>query len=193
LAVGGAAALDTAAQAALGPLALIPGRGSYFKRLAAYLAAGAALMVLKAQPVLERALAKEMVEAAAASWLEAAVPLSAALSLKPVTREALEGEEGAAAKLLASLVPLVEKLAADPAASNSPALAELARRLKNQGYELKEAPNGPREPAILIWEDDLRDRYDTFGLVRPGEAVVVEESPVIKDGAVAAKGLVAKK
>jgi hypothetical protein len=181
--IGGAAVFDTASQAALAPIA---GGGSYFKRLALYLGAGAALLLIKARPSLERAKTRENALLAISSWLDSAVSLSAVLVRKALAPAgpALKDESE---ELLAKIVPAVRALLADPALAESPALAELSRRLLNCGYEVS-----PKEsaPAPLLWEDGLRERYDTFGLARAGQKVVVEEEPVVKDGRVVRKGLV---
>jgi MFS family permease len=180
--LGGAAALDTASQAALGPVL----GGGYIKRLFFYLGAGAALILVKGRPSLERAKTRESVSAAVKAWLEAAVALGAALSRK-VSGKAEGAPESGGEDVLARIVPGVKSLLADPAFSESPALAEIARRLSNHGFEL-----GAQEPLAmsLVWEEGMRDRYDTFGLARAGQKVAVEEQPVIKDGKVVRKGMV---
>ncbi|MDR2455646.1 MAG: hypothetical protein LBE49_03495, partial [Deltaproteobacteria bacterium] len=184
--IGGAAVLDTASQAALGPLAPIAGGGSYFKRLALYLGAGASLLLIKAKPSLERTKTRENAVLAILSWLEEAVSLAAVL-VRKVAAPIGPAEKEESEELLAKIVPSVRTLLADPALRDSSALAELSRRLLNSGYEVS-----PKEsaPTALFWDDGLRERYDTFGLVRSGQKVVVEEEPVIKDDRVIRKGLV---
>jgi hypothetical protein len=186
--VGSAAAIDAASRLALGPLA--PGQGSFLKRLLVYLGAGTALRFLKAKPVLQRERAREIAARSAEAWLEAAGAVSAALiaRLSSGSPGGLEAGQSRDERLLASLVPLARTLLAAPEGRGSAALAELARKLANHGYELEAAP---KEAQRLAWAPELSSRYETFGLVRPGQIVVVEEEAVIKDGAVAAKGLVA--
>lgn len=193
LILGGVAALDTASRAALGPLAPIAGGGSFFKRLVFYAGAGAALIFIKAKPVLARGRAKENVSVAVANWLETVTVLAAVLRRKvgaPVGLSA-DNDDG---ELLVRIVPLVRTMLANPVLAESPALDELARRLANHGFDLASEPAAllsAAQPAVLVWEAGLSASYDTFGLIRAGQRVVVEEQPVIKDGRVVRKGMVA--
>jgi hypothetical protein len=196
LVVGGAALADAAAQVVKGPLAAVPGLGAggFLKRLALYAGAAAALLIIKARPVLDRGLWAETVETSVTAWLESAVPLAAALSQKASARPGALSDEAASAALLAEAVPLVKKLIAQSQGDSPPALAALARRLSNAGWDLgpaEEAAAGDREPKRLAWEPAMAATYDTFGLIGAGQAVVEEEAPVVKDGLVVRKGLVA--
>lgn len=55
-----------------------------------------------------------------------------------------------------------------------------------------EQPTQSPEEGPLIWDDSLRDRYKTFGIVEPGMPLRILEEPLIRDGQVERRGLVAR-
>ncbi|HPP52454.1 MAG TPA: hypothetical protein PK777_05855 [Thermoguttaceae bacterium] len=48
------------------------------------------------------------------------------------------------------------------------------------------------EPDTFVWQTESYEKYETFGEVEPGDRVIVERSPVIREGNVIKKGLVRK-
>jgi hypothetical protein len=44
----------------------------------------------------------------------------------------------------------------------------------------------------LKWEEDLKKKYKCFGIIEPGDPVIVEDEPVIQNGMVAELGSVRK-
>ena len=81
----------------------------------------------------------------------------------------------------------------------------LIQELRNGGYEI-DKPNpalfeNPTEsaqppvikrPDILYWSEEMREKYETFGLVEEGDPVAIMDEPVIQNGSVVKKGQVKK-
>jgi hypothetical protein len=64
-------------------------------------------------------------------------------------------------------------------------IAELKGSAEVMGY------SSPVE-GFKIWKEEMRERFETFGIVRPGDEVEIVEQPVMKDGSVSKKGTVRK-
>ncbi len=132
------------------------------------------------------------VRQAIAQWLEAAVCLQATVAVlqrgpPPVNREAVLGRLGRYVQRLSRASKDDLLLAAE----------ELIQEARSVGFEgLPDEPvfvrdSAPIKPEI-VWRENLRERYETFGHIEDGDRVSVEEEPVILNGKMLKKGLVRK-
>ena len=88
------------------------------------------------------------------------------------------------------LCDLVAKIKALPTVSRDNmefAVQELIQETKNMGFA------GSDVPSQLVWEEPMRQEYDTFGNVEPGDQVIVERESVRFKDTLKQKGLVRKK
>jgi hypothetical protein len=188
--VGGLAVLDltiTTLKSVLLP-SFLRGSNMAFKRRIVYILAFLALLVMKPQTRLDREKWRKLLESAALVWLESAVATAAVLMFRlrqPSTPQSWPSDT----RLTAEISVLVKRLMADPRLSDSLPLAELAQKLINAGYELTPEPRQVA-PKVLVWRADMSDSFHTFGLVKEGQSVTVEEEPILRDGLVFKKGLV---
>jgi hypothetical protein len=196
-AVGGVALTDSLlliAKGALVPAFLAGGRGSFVKRLAFYLGAAAALVFVKAEKTFDLALMRSQTLAAVEAYLEATAPLAVVLTHRldklGLTQFGLTSRDDET-KLLWETASLVKRLRARPWASEDSILDELVRKLSNAGFQMS-PPAQSIGPQQLIWTADLKDLYETFGLVEDGQPVLVEEEPIVRDGHVLRKGQVVR-
>lgn len=194
-ATAGIALADAAVSLASGAFLPYPFRGAkspLWKRALIYAGAALALVALKGKGAFDCAAHRAQVDCAVRSRLESAVSLAAVLLFRARERRpglAPQGEE----KLLAGLAADVRKLVSGPGALEDARLSGLARRLENAGFELASPAGGPEGPEEFPWDPARADLYETFGYIRRGEAVVVEEEPVVRDGKVLRKGQVARR
>ncbi|MDR1656322.1 MAG: hypothetical protein LBT47_02040 [Deltaproteobacteria bacterium] len=188
---GGLAAFDAAATIAKS--AALPSffgtSGSFFKRLGLYMVIGLALLVIKPQKTYDRSKWQKILQAAVEAYLELAAAAAAVIMFR------LQNRSGPVSpppeiRLAGEIIGPVRRLMSEPAFSESLPLAELVQKLTNFGFELTPEA-GTKVPSVLIWQETMSESYDTFGLVKAGQSVTVEEEPIIKDGRVFKKGLVA--
>jgi hypothetical protein len=188
--VGGIAVFDTiitSLKSALIP-SFLKGSNMAFKRRIVYILAILALLMMKPETSLDREKWRKLLESTALAWLESAARVAAVLMFRlrqPSAPKSLPSDT----RLTAEISVLVKRLMADPRLSDSLPLAELAQKLGNAGYELTPEPRQVA-PKVLAWQAIMAKSYDTFGLVREGQSVIVEEEPIIRDGEVLKKGLV---
>jgi hypothetical protein len=94
--------------------------------------------------------------------------------------------------LVEKVTSIVQRLRNKESFEQDPAFQELIRKLANAGYETK-ILKATSEQRLIVWEEQMSSDYKTFGLVRPGQTLVIEEEPVRKDGQIIRKGLVVPK
>ncbi|MDR2349226.1 MAG: hypothetical protein LBF41_01200, partial [Deltaproteobacteria bacterium] len=192
LLVGATAAVDAAVRVAKG--AVLPGfsgggSGSFAKRLGLYLALTLALFLVKAKPDFDREGWRANLESTVDLYLRGVIPLAAVLMFR-LGEKTEPSDAGGELKLLEDLVPLVKRLKGNPEVDGLAAFSQLTRKMENAGFDLT-LKNKGTAPESLVWDGSLSDSYDTFGRVKNGQRVIVEEEPLIKDGEVLKKGLVA--
>jgi hypothetical protein len=190
--VGTAAAVDTAIQVAKGALMpgfLLGGKGSFIKRLGLYLALSLALFLVKAKPGFDKGVWRQSLDSSIDAFLHAIVPLSAVLMFRLKERKETYDTVDET-KLIKDIVPLIRKLKDNPLLNDEVLFSQIVQKIENAGFDM--TPLASRDsPAILVWEQSLIERYNTFGYIKLGQKVIVEEEPLIKDGEVIKKGLVA--
>jgi hypothetical protein len=177
----------------MGPLSLpgiLGGGGSgRARRLGAYAAAFLILLFARGRGGADPASREAQARAAVKAYLSLAVPLLMAILRGAGQRPgATGGPGGAADRAMAEAVSLLGRLLKRGAGEGSEALLEdIGRKLALAGFEA----GGPPEPGErLIWSEELKESYDTFGRVRAGQPVTVEEWPVLRNGEVIRKGQV---
>jgi hypothetical protein len=159
---------------------LMGGRGSALKRIALYLAAGFVLVFARPKAHVSRGQQEQLAREAIDQWLNSAILLIGLLTESP-PEVAVEDS----ADVLAALADKALSLRQVPDERLPEAAEELRQELRNLGFEAD-----PGAAQTLQWEEDCNDRYETFGLVAPGDRVIVEREPVVFRGAVRRKGLV---
>lgn len=81
----------------------------------------------------------------------------------------------------------------------------LVQELRNAGYELgkpnpklfeksdnEQKPANVSRPNVVCWTEDMREKYETFGLVEAGDSVAIMTEPLVQNGVVTQKGQVKK-
>jgi hypothetical protein len=142
----------------------------------------------------ERQSHEEVVRTYIEQWLNWAVPVLALLCLcRALPTEESADRESAFGRIAA----LIYALHSTPAESLPVAADELIQEARNCGFEgLEGTPafssTGPGSPEVLVWSDDLQEKYVPFGHVVQGEKVQIERRPVIFNGSIVARGLVRK-
>lgn len=177
---------------------VLGGKTGFWKRLFFYLGAAAILFLVKGGRVCDYSAHRLQVRRRIEDYLRSAVPLVLVLLFGAGTGEGeakspsdgRDDEPPAEVGLVRKISSVVRRLRARGVFEDDPAFHELVRGLANAGYET--GPPGAREEP-LVWDESLASDYDTFGLVRAGQRVVVEEEPVRKDGLVVRRGLVRPK
>lgn len=132
------------------------------------------------------------VREAVAQWLEAAVCLQVAVGRLQRDRP-IPNKEAALGRLGRYVQALYRASKDDlPLAAE-----ELIQEARTFGFEgLPDEPVFVRDSAPMkqeiVWREDLREKYETFGHIEDGDRVSVEREPVILDGKVLEKGRVRK-
>ncbi len=203
---GGAALTDAGLQLLKSRLpAFLGGRKSGFlKRVLVYVGAAFALLLLKPAKTYDRTAYREQLETEAELWIRALFPLIATLMFRGAAAanpfNPLEGSE----KTLVAVVRIAQDMSRYQHQTGGKhleyAVAEMLQTLEIGGFQMPKAlsvePGAASSAAdvgeVFRWEPDMTQRYDMFGLIRPGENVVVEQMPVIQDEKIIKKGLVRK-
>jgi hypothetical protein len=185
-AVGGLALLDSLAFILKG--GILPSwfggqKSSWFKRLFFYSAAILALLLMKNQIQFDLGDHRREVEKALDAYLKSFIPIMLILMYRSEEnlRKTLTSDQ---AELLLKVAGLVKKLSAKPGASENLLLSELSRKLTNAGFEMSQDVSG----KPMVWDEGLKELYDTFGYIKNGQKVIIEEEPIFKDGKVVKKG-----
>lgn len=177
--LGVAVVVDTGA-------AVFRGKGfrGLVKRIFVYLPTFFLLRHITPQPKYDRETHKRAVELAVEQWLNGAVTLLACLSARGTTIK-VDPEE-----IIRGLAKHVYELRSCPADQFPVAVSELIQEARKLGFEgLELDASGPRSP---VWAAEMRDKYNTFGLIEEGDPLLIEREPVILRGEVLEKGLVRK-
>jgi MFS family permease len=184
--VGTAFAVDTVIGVIkLGSLSTFLGgkKSSWFKRLFMYLAAFLILLLVKGKEELSLDSYDREVFFTIKYYLDFSASLVSVLLYRIKSRNLMIGDDNS--KLLSELVPIIKKLIERD--TDNHLVQELKRKLMLSGFEM-ESPLVAE--TSLKWSESLKERYDTFGYVKMGEMVSVEEEPIVKNGMVLRKGQV---
>jgi hypothetical protein len=170
------------------------GRGSAVKRVFLYIAVIFVLVIAKCRPRYNPQEYRETVRSVIAQWLDGVLVLLIWLCYHDRNIQ----EETNLAPAISELGDMIQALHHTSKENLPVAVEELILEAKNQGFEGLDGPSQFRgsdapEQIILSWTEDLRERYDVFGHVEPGDDVIVQIQPVTFNGAIRKKGSVRKK
>lgn len=192
-AIGVAAVAELGAVAAsrLNPAALwraLSGR-ALFSRLRLYLLATLLFIFLRPTPQIDFEATERLLRAQLAGWIDGAL-----LRLYPLATAAERPTSSLDPALARAIVELAEQLPRgdrDRLEESAEALLREARRLGLDGLDRK--PTTQAESSeTMIWDGSDTIRFDTFGVIEPGDRVQVVASPVTQGGRVLVKGQVRK-
>lgn len=195
--VGG---IDTALQIFKGflPWPILGGAVAFAKRLLLYGVIGFIFFVSRRSNVCDHDHYRSEVEGIIEQWLRSAMAVIAVLTFKVESLEEnpFHPKQGDTRSLV-DIAGIVVKLK-QAAPSDVPiVIDELAQRLTTRGFQISDFSATDEQQAAqhhtLIWEEWMCERYQTVGIIRPGDTVKIEEEPIIRDGAVEQKGMVRKK
>lgn len=158
------------------------GRQSGFKRVVVYALAILVLVFSKRIPRIDRRGYEDTVNCILQQWLDEAVILLALLLHPGSPKQAVADTDN----MLCSLVAKIKALPAVGRDNMEFAIQELIQETKNMGFA---GEGGPRQ---FVWEESMREEYDTFAHVEPGDLVVIERESVRFNDALKQKGLVRK-
>ncbi|MDR2338525.1 MAG: hypothetical protein LBF40_00045 [Deltaproteobacteria bacterium] len=167
------------------------GGGGRLKRLFLYLAAFLILLLAKGKESFDSKAWEATVRESLKAYLSSAIPMLTVLLYRMGSMGA--ADSGDAMGLLAETVALVKRLLAkggEAGEGEGYLLSDLRRKLSLAGFEMGDDSGPAGAGKALVWSESMKSSYDTFGHVRPGESVTVEEEPVTKDGRVLRKGQV---
>lgn len=181
--LGVAVVVDTGA-------AVFRGKGflGVVKRIFGYLATIFLLRHIAPQPKYDRETHKRAVELAVEQWLNGSVMLLACLSASPVSTPTIKANPEEIIRGLARHVYELRSCLPDQLQVAVSELIQEARKLGFEGLELDASNSG----SPLVWAPEMRDKYNTFGLIEEGDSVIIERDPVILSGKVLERGLVRK-
>jgi hypothetical protein len=137
---------------------------------------------------------EKTVRACIEQWIDWAVPLLAVLCLHRPGAARAGTDRDKALRKIGKLIYALHRTGPE----SLPVVAhELIQEAKNSGFEgLEGLPafldSARQEKQVLTWKPDLQGRYEAFGHIVEGDAVVVEREAVILGGQVVQRGLVRK-
>jgi len=137
---------------------------------------------------------EKAVRASLEQWVDWAVPMLVVLCLHRSGPPQTQTDKDRALRRLGGLVYALHRASVDAL----PVVAhELIQDAKNSGFEGLEGPPafldaGHTETETLIWKQDLRSQYETFGDIAEGDPVRIERPAVVFGGEVVQRGLVRK-
>jgi len=170
------------------------GRGSGLKRVFLYIAVIFVLVIAKCRPRYNLQEYRETVRSVIEQWLDGVLVLLIWLCGSDHQIQ----EEASLKPAISGLGEQIQALHHISKENLPVAVEELIQEAKNQGFEGLDGPPQFRrsdspEQIVLSWTEELRERYDAFGHIEPGDDVIVQVQPVIFDGAIRKKGTVRKK
>lgn len=189
-------------------------KNSFWKRAAFYVLAIFCLLLVKRQKTYDAEAYKKVVGNTADLWIRSMFPIIAVLMQRP--KEPGEGKGGSGGEdLLSDLTREFQAIHQYQSQASGKeleyAIAGMTQEFEMQGVVFPDTlPSGtspsetdsveqPSESSIpkihrvgdiFIWSHSFGDSYKVFGLAKEGQKVVVQETPVIRDGEVVKKGLV---
>lgn len=160
----------------------------FVKRLLAYAGISALLILTRQVYRFDRATYLPLVEFSIGQWLDEGLLLLYLLDRTLVPTRALTVLDGEFAR---AIIELHRSRAENLATSAEGVLLE-ARRLGLEGLagEPGFVTGRDDEAETFAWQPEHAERYRTFGVVEPGDLVIVEEAPIVQNGLVTDKGLV---
>ena len=170
--------------------AVFRGKGFWglVKRILAYVATIFLLRHITPQPKYDREAHKRAVELAVQQWLNGAVMLLACLSASSVGAVTIKADPE---EIIRGLARQVYELQSCPPDQFPGAVSELIQKAQDLGFEGLE-PDASNSGRPQVWAAEMRDKYNTFGLIEEGDPVIIEREPIILRGEVLEKGLVRK-
>jgi hypothetical protein len=137
---------------------------------------------------------EKAVRASIEQWVDWAVAMLAVLCFYQSGRSKSQTDRD---KVLRRIGKLVYALHRAPVESLPVVAHELIQEAKNNGFEgLEGQPAfldaGREEREMIIWKNELQNRYETFGHITEGDQVMVERPAVVLGGEIVQRGLVRK-
>jgi hypothetical protein len=195
--VGGMALLDVLSSffaGAMGPIFAGSSAFSPLRRLLFYGGAIAALILVKSRELFDVELFRRQTDEAVDARLSISLPLAVVLIHRirkgEITQKGVYLKPSEDVSLIQDVAAVVKRLRAKEGLEDDPVFSELCRKLNNAGYETDGLASAGRQ---ILWDEEAALKYDSFGLVRKGQALAVEEEPIVKDGQVVKKGLAVPK
>ncbi len=174
----------------------LSGRNSNtFARIAMYLLLIVLLVCARRRATYDRAILEQSVRQTIDDWLHGALVVLAVQAECSADRAPGGRSE---VKAMSELGKRIMGLHA-ASANDLPGLADdVIDAARDAGFEGLQGPanfrqtSDRRESQVLEWAESMRERYNVFGHVEPGDAVRIEQEPVVFSGEVREKGLVRK-
>ena len=125
-------------------------------------------------------------------WVDGAVPILAVLCFHRSGPPEAKTDKDKALRRLGKLIYTLQQA---PPESLPVVAHELIQEAKNSGFEGLEGLPAFLEARhesdeTLVWKEELRTRYESFGHIAEGDQVTVERPPVVFGGKIVQRGLV---
>jgi hypothetical protein len=140
------------------------------------------LPLVRRRPRYDRTGYEQTIRSAIEQWLDGAILAGSVLLASGENGDSTKADREA---MLYGLVGKVRSLSDMPPENLPFAVQELLQEVRNLGFAWEGA-------KTFKWAATMRDKFDTFGHVEPGDVVVVERDPVFFEKTVREKGLVRK-
>jgi hypothetical protein len=164
-------------------------------RIAVYLLLTVLLVFSRRRATYDRTVLERSVRQCIEHWLHGALLVLAVLGERAADQSSGSRSEGEAMAELGRRIMDMHAASAE----NLPGLAQdVINAARRAGYDGLDGPvafgkaGDHRKASMFEWVESMRERYNVFGQVEPGDRVRVEEEPVIFRGQVSKKGLVRK-
>ncbi len=175
------------------------GKVSFVKRLLLYAVLALVVFVSRREKICDKKYYREEVESIVDNWLHTALAVVAVLTFKvKAIKENPFNPNLADTETLTGIVGIAKKLRRSSGENIPLVIDELVQELETHGFEIPEETEMPEYSVtvtpeqLLVWDDSMKERYKTMGIIRPGDTVKVEEEPIVRDGVVEKIGLVRK-
>lgn len=194
--VGGVALVDFSMQYFKGmiplPIWIKGNRTAFYKRLVLYVAIVVIVLIVKRDNTFDREQYRETLETFVEQWIRSALPIFAVLLRRCLPDETVIADQ---TDLTEKLFHITCKLNVKAGEDCKTGIRMLVQEFQSAGYEFPSLPTESGQTSTaentLVWDDSLKEEYNTFGLIEPGTVVTVEKFPVKRNGVVIEKGLVA--
>lgn len=193
--VGGVALVDFSMQYFKGMIPLptwIKGsRTAFYKRLVLYVAIVVIVLIVKRDKTFDREQYRETLERFVEQWIRAALPIFAVLLRRCIPDETVIVAQ---TDLADKLFLITRNLSARSCEDCKIGIRMLVQEFQLAGYEFPVLPTESGQTSTMeitfVWDDSLKEEYNTYGLIEPGTVVTVEKFPIKRNGVVIEKGLV---
>ena len=175
------------------PWPILGGKLAFAKRLLLYGMIGFILFVSRRENICDHNHYRSEVEGIVEQWLHSAMAIIAVLTFKVESLEdnPFHPKQGDSQSLvdIAGIAQNLKQAAPDdlPIYTNM-----LIQKLQTRGFLVTDESQ-TESVSSLIWEESMREQYQTAGIIREGDTIKIEKEPILRNGIVEQKGLVRKK